>query len=82
MNIFGAAADVAIAATLIYLLQTSRTGFQRSDTIINRLILFSLNTGLLTGVDAIMSLVMISLFPNSLIYIMFYVTCSRRKSTL
>lgn len=46
--------------TLIFLLQRSRTGFKRSDGIINRLILFSLNTGLLTGLDAVASLIAVS----------------------
>lgn len=57
INVTNAVTDVAIAFALIFLLQRSRTGFKRSDNIINRLILFSLNTGLLTGLDAIGSLI-------------------------
>ena len=82
INILSAASDVVIAASLIWLLQSSRTGFKRYDNIINRLILFSLNTGLLTSLDAIASLVTITALPTTFIYIMFYVTCSRRKSAL
>lgn len=77
INVLSAASDVAIAMALIWLLQHSRTGFRRSDNMINRLILFSLNTGLLTSLDAIMSLVTITVFPNTFIYIMFFVTISR-----
>jgi hypothetical protein len=77
VNVGGAVADISIAASLIYLLQGSRTGFSKSDSIINRLIMFSLNTGLLTSLDAIASLVTISVLPNTFVYIMFYVTCSR-----
>lgn len=82
VNILGMVSDVCIAGSLIWLLQSSRTGFKRSDSIINRLIFFSLNTGLLTGLDAIASLVTITVFPSTFIYIMFYVTGSRRKSNL
>ncbi|EJC98995.1 uncharacterized protein FOMMEDRAFT_23354 [Fomitiporia mediterranea MF3/22] len=77
INILGAASDVAITASLIWLLQRSRTGFKRSDSIINRLIMFSLNTGLLTGLDAIMSLITNTVFPTTFIYICFYVNVSR-----
>ncbi|KAH8113548.1 hypothetical protein DFH11DRAFT_306732 [Phellopilus nigrolimitatus] len=77
INIFGAAGDVAIAISLIWLLQRSRTGFTRSDSIINRLIMFSMNTGLLTSLDAVMSLVTITVLPNTFVYILFYVTVSR-----
>lgn len=62
INVLGVASDVAIAVTLIFLLQRSRTGFKRSETIINRLILFTINTGLLTSMCAIMSLISVSAF--------------------
>ena len=57
INALAAVSDVAIAVILIFLLQRSRTGFRRSDSVINRLILFSLNTGLLTSIDALLSLI-------------------------
>jgi hypothetical protein len=78
INIFGAASDVAIAAAMVYLLRRSRTGFDRSNHIINRLVslpirrryissyspifqvLFVVNTGLLTSVCALCSLVAVS----------------------
>ncbi|THH07209.1 hypothetical protein EW145_g3535 [Phellinidium pouzarii] len=77
VNIFGAAGDIAIAMALVYLLHRARTGFHRSDGIINRLIMFSLNTGILTSLDAVMSLVTITVLPNSFVYILFFVTVSR-----
>lgn len=57
VNALAAAGDVLIAVLLCTLLQQSRTGFRRSDTMINKLILFSINTGLLTSICAVMSLV-------------------------
>lgn len=77
INALAAVSDVAIAVSLIFLLQRSRTGFRRSDTVINRLILFSLNTGLLTSIDALLSLITITVLPNTFVYILFFVTISR-----
>ncbi|KAF8638756.1 hypothetical protein AX17_001972 [Amanita inopinata Kibby_2008] len=48
VNALAAASDVLIAATLCTLLHRSRTGFHRSDTMINKLILFAVNTGCFT----------------------------------
>jgi len=73
INILGAASDVAIAFTLIVLLHRSRTGFSRSETIITKLVIFTINTGLLTSGCAVLSLITITVFPNNFIYITFFV---------
>uniref|UniRef100_A0A8H7XRG0 DUF6534 domain-containing protein n=1 Tax=Psilocybe cubensis TaxID=181762 RepID=A0A8H7XRG0_PSICU len=62
VNALAAAGDVLIAATLCILLHQSRTGFKRSDTMINKLILFSVNTGVLTRFVLI-----VLLYTNSLL---------------
>jgi hypothetical protein len=77
VNALAAAGDVLIAVFLCTLLQQSRTGFRRSDTMINKLILFSINTGLLTSICAVMSLISISVWPNTFIYIAFYFCLGR-----
>ncbi|KIL00285.1 hypothetical protein PAXRUDRAFT_8311 [Paxillus rubicundulus Ve08.2h10] len=77
VNAVTVASDVLIAALLCLMLQKSRTGFRRSDTMINKLILFSVNTGLLTSVCAVASLVSISLWPDTFIYIGFYFCLGR-----
>jgi len=83
INGVGAGGDIVIAMTMIWLLHGSRTGFQKSDTIINRLILFSMNTGLLTSLWAITSLVTITVMPSTFWYIMFYVsTCKLYVNSL
>ncbi|KAF9450684.1 hypothetical protein P691DRAFT_757922 [Macrolepiota fuliginosa MF-IS2] len=48
VNALAAAGDLLIATTLCIILHQSRTGFQRSDTMIKKLIVYSVNTGLLT----------------------------------
>ena len=78
INIVNAVADASIAAVLVFLLQKSRTGFRTSETIINRLIIFTVNTGLLTGCTAIVCLIMNIVFPDTFLYILFYLMTSRR----
>ncbi|KAG0702308.1 hypothetical protein DFH29DRAFT_875226 [Suillus ampliporus] len=81
VNAVAAAGDVLIAVFLCTLLQQSRTGFRRSDTMINKLILFSINTGLLTSVCAVMSLIsyvaQITVWADTFIYISFYFCLGR-----
>ncbi|TDL15198.1 hypothetical protein BD410DRAFT_796599 [Rickenella mellea] len=77
INARAAVGDVAISAVLIAQLNSMRTGFRSSETIINRLILFILKTGLLTSLCAIMSLITITVLPSTYVYISFYVTVSR-----
>ncbi|KAI0316362.1 hypothetical protein OF83DRAFT_1172972 [Amylostereum chailletii] len=80
VNALTAATDVAIAFILCVLLQKSRTGFRRSDTMITRLIIFTVNTGLLTSIDAICSLVTYAASPNTFIYICFFFALGRLYS--
>ncbi|KAF8911863.1 hypothetical protein CPB85DRAFT_1434667 [Mucidula mucida] len=80
VNILGAAADVFIAACLFYYLRRSRTGFKRSDTMISKLILFSVSTGLMTSVCAIASLISILAWSTTLIYVAFYFSLGRLYS--
>ncbi|KAF9035624.1 hypothetical protein BJ165DRAFT_1533605 [Panaeolus papilionaceus] len=77
VNVLAAAGDVLIAVTLCTLLHLSRTGFQRSDTMINKLILFSVNTGVLTSLCAIASLISITVAGNTFIYIAFFFCIGR-----
>ncbi|KAI0039476.1 hypothetical protein FA95DRAFT_1550637 [Auriscalpium vulgare] len=80
INAATVAADVSIALVLCYFLGSSRTGFRRSDTVINKLILFAVNTGLITSIDAVCSLVTIAALPNTFIYISFFFAQSRLYS--
>ncbi|KAG7087223.1 hypothetical protein E1B28_013205 [Marasmius oreades] len=77
VNALAAAGDVYITASLSYLLQGSRTGFQRSDAMIRKLINYAVNTGLLTTCTAIASLISILAAPNTFIYIAFFFAIGR-----
>ncbi|KAF9043237.1 hypothetical protein BJ165DRAFT_1371894 [Panaeolus papilionaceus] len=77
INALSTTVDVAIAISLCVLLHTARTGFRRSDTIINQLIVFVVNTGMLTSACAIASLICLVAWPNSLLYATFYFCIGR-----
>ncbi|CDO73453.1 hypothetical protein BN946_scf185013.g88 [Trametes cinnabarina] len=80
INAFAAAGDVCIAAILCTILQLSKTGFEKSTLLINRLIIFSVNTGLLTSICACMSLITILSLPNTFVYICFFFLIGRLYS--
>lgn len=77
INALSTAVDILIAATLCIMLNNARTGFKKSDTIINRLILFVVNTGILTSCCAVASLVSLLAWPKTLIYASFYFCIGR-----
>ncbi|KAH8116939.1 hypothetical protein DFH11DRAFT_1724869 [Phellopilus nigrolimitatus] len=77
INVITAVADATIAAVLIYLLQSNRTGFKRTDTIIHKLIAYTIHTGLPTGICAIVSLITGIVLRHTFITILFYLLLSR-----
>jgi len=58
-----AAADLILAAWLIYSLYNSRTGFEKTDNIIKAIILFTINTSLLTAIAALCDMVTFITLP-------------------
>ncbi|KZP19350.1 hypothetical protein FIBSPDRAFT_565524 [Athelia psychrophila] len=53
-DVCGAAGDVFIAISLSVLFHRARSGIVKSNTVINTLVLFTLNTGLLTGLCSLL----------------------------
>ncbi|KAG6906718.1 hypothetical protein DXG01_012433 [Tephrocybe rancida] len=49
--------DLTISASMVYFLNKMRTGFKNSENVINRLVLFSINVGLLTTTIAACTLI-------------------------
>ncbi|KAH9902932.1 hypothetical protein C8Q73DRAFT_27693 [Cubamyces lactineus] len=64
--------DVVLSATLVVLLIRSRTGSSRSNRLINKLLFYTINTGLLTSFCAVLSLILVLVSPTTSIYVMFY----------
>ncbi|KAJ6460134.1 hypothetical protein C8R47DRAFT_128585 [Mycena vitilis] len=69
--------DFTISIVLVILLQSAKTGFKRSTDMLNRLMMFSFNTGLPTTLCAILDNIFLGIFPNTFIYIFFFLLMGR-----
>ncbi|KAG6911071.1 hypothetical protein DXG01_004586 [Tephrocybe rancida] len=65
---FDVALDLFIALTLIILLLRSRSGFQKSNSVINRLVRAALQTGFLVAIFTMTSLILYLKYPTSQYY--------------
>ncbi|TDL14780.1 hypothetical protein BD410DRAFT_167383 [Rickenella mellea] len=63
------ACDVAVTGILCFYLNRSRTGFHRTDSMINNLMWYSLSTGLLPGIFATLQLITYFAMPNNFVNI-------------
>lgn len=49
--------DTIIAASLCYLLYTNRTGYRRTDSLLNTLMLYTVNTGIITSICSLAAII-------------------------
>ncbi|GJE98226.1 hypothetical protein PsYK624_144510 [Phanerochaete sordida] len=70
--ITGVIADTTIALSLCYFLAKRRTGVRRTDSIVRILMIYSVNTGVLTSLCAICVLVTYAVMPSNFVFIAFY----------
>ncbi|RDX47541.1 hypothetical protein OH76DRAFT_1484668 [Lentinus brumalis] len=80
MNVSAALTDVTIAAILCTILQRSKTGYERSDRLVNKLMAFTINTGLVTSTCACVSLITYLARPGSFVYMSFFLLMGRLYS--
>jgi len=71
-----AACDLVVAGALCWTLWHSKTGFKPTDSLLDRLIVWTLNTGLLTSVVAVIDLICFGTM-NNLIHFAFNVTLAK-----
>ncbi|EJF59164.1 hypothetical protein DICSQDRAFT_138746 [Dichomitus squalens LYAD-421 SS1] len=71
------AADALLTGVLVNLLRSKHTGVERLDQIMDRLIKYTINTGLLTSVVNLLSLVFSVLLPSKLIYVAFGIVATK-----
>ncbi|VDC07085.1 unnamed protein product [Peniophora sp. CBMAI 1063] len=64
----GAATDLLTAAVLTYYLHTMRTGYAKTEGIINKLIMFSVNTGAITSAFSLSVVILFQLMPHNFIF--------------
>ncbi|PIL32306.1 hypothetical protein GSI_05552 [Ganoderma sinense ZZ0214-1] len=76
-NTAATVADSFMTAVLIYSLQRSRTGIKRTDSMINVLVLYAINTGLLISAFNVLCLIFGFVFPQSFTYIAVDLVASR-----
>ncbi|KXN80800.1 Endoplasmic reticulum mannosyl-oligosaccharide 1,2-alpha-mannosidase [Leucoagaricus sp. SymC.cos] len=75
INALSTTIDVLIASSLVYLLNSARTGFKRQ--VLASHIIFVVNTGVLTTICAIAALISLVSSPLTLIYASFYFCIGR-----
>ncbi|KAJ8584412.1 hypothetical protein M405DRAFT_466393 [Rhizopogon salebrosus TDB-379] len=59
--------DVVIASSLCYILATSRTGFSSVDSFLTKLMAYIINTGCLTSIFSIVSLITTAVMPKNFV---------------
>ncbi|KAI9059692.1 hypothetical protein FKP32DRAFT_1679747 [Trametes sanguinea] len=62
------AGDLQLTGVLVYVLHTRRSGFRRTDSMIDTLIAYALTTGSLICVLNIVSLILTIVFPHNIIF--------------
>ncbi|KAI0648729.1 hypothetical protein C8Q79DRAFT_946776 [Trametes meyenii] len=60
--------DIFATTALTYYLRKSRTGFVKTDSIVDILMVYTINTGLSTSITTIASLICAILMPKNLVY--------------
>ncbi|KAJ6494053.1 hypothetical protein C8R47DRAFT_1118208 [Mycena vitilis] len=73
----GTSSDLSVALALCYLLRGSRTGFQRTDSLITVLMMYAVNTGLIVALDATAGMLTFVFMPNNFIFVAFYLLLSK-----
>ncbi|KAH9936183.1 uncharacterized protein B0H18DRAFT_315389 [Fomitopsis serialis] len=73
----GVATDVVTALTLCHYLRNLRTGFSKDDSLVNRLTLYAMNTGLLTSAISLTTVILYDIMPENFIFMGFYFVLSK-----
>ncbi|KAF9046170.1 hypothetical protein BJ165DRAFT_1527303 [Panaeolus papilionaceus] len=68
----GLVTDFAIAAALCYFLRNLRTGYRKSDTLVNTLTIYAVNTGALTGALSLLTLILYNARPETFFWMASY----------
>ncbi|KAJ7260479.1 hypothetical protein B0H12DRAFT_1107526 [Mycena haematopus] len=66
-----AACDITITAILCYILRKSRTGIQRTDSVLEKMIIYAFNRGSVTSLMALLQLILFIAMPGTLVFTLF-----------
>ncbi|KAM5544697.1 hypothetical protein V8D89_001595 [Ganoderma adspersum] len=72
--------DSVISGAMVAMLRRNRTGFKRTDSILDLLISFAINTGLLTSIINLAAMISAVLQPDALVYCAIYIVSSKLYS--
>ncbi|KAK0455655.1 uncharacterized protein EV420DRAFT_1644439 [Desarmillaria tabescens] len=64
--------DILVAGSLCYFLHNNRNGIKRTDTMINRLMVYTVHTGLITAVADILVIAFNIAYPGNLVFLAVY----------
>lgn len=70
LNVVVLFTDTFIAVVLIFLLWKLRSGTKKTDTVVKRLVIYTISTGLVTSLWAIIALIGTEVKPDSFIYVL------------
>ncbi|RPD76685.1 hypothetical protein L226DRAFT_383286 [Lentinus tigrinus ALCF2SS1-7] len=73
----GMATDVMTAASLCWFLRNLKTGFAKDDSIINKLTVYAINTGVISSAISLSTLILYDLMPTNFIFMAFYFVLSK-----
>jgi len=76
----GVAADILTAASLCFFLRRLRTGHKNSDTLINNLTIYAINTGALTSVVSVSTVILYNIYPDAFYFMATYFVLSKLYS--
>ncbi|KZT25416.1 hypothetical protein NEOLEDRAFT_1133797 [Neolentinus lepideus HHB14362 ss-1] len=73
----GVTTDAVTAIALCYFLGRLKTGYSNSDSLVNSLSLYAVNTGLLTSAFSLATLILYNTMPDNFIFMGFYFVVSK-----
>lgn len=73
----GTSSDLLVAAALCYYLYLSRTGIAKTNSLINTLMAYTVNTGMIVAIDAALGVILYGAMPNNFIFLGFYFLLSK-----
>ncbi|KAI0771406.1 hypothetical protein BC629DRAFT_1641490, partial [Irpex lacteus] len=75
--ILGVTTDCFTAAALCWFLRSLRTGYKKDDSLVNQLTLYAINTGVLTSVVSLATMILYNLMPGNFIFMGCYFVLSK-----
>lgn len=74
--------DTTLAITLVTLLRRRKTGFDRMDSVLNRIMIYTIGTGLITGAWSLVGLLTSIFLSSESVYLLVYFVMPKRESLL